>query len=381
MPEERTKLSALSVLQVDGMERPIRKPRVTLPADILGEVFRHFSRKDLSQQIYLVNHQYYRVATSKSHVPSIHFIEKVSFAWTLRDKHGNRILWFYQCWDRLWEGYTRKQVGIPGPFVRFLSLKLEGQAFLKCQGPAILRFLRDTKESFVGCNLSISFKDCSKYSGVTELTENYISSRACNLLQNVFHSPFSVTVCGAIWMEKFIKTTASSNCRRLELRYDCKIAPCTRTTSEALLDWLKIGTEQLNDGHREQSVQKKHLVLEHYRRICIVKMIDQIKDDFEHLPPHNAEFVITFLKDKKFSLDKTFSLDNISTGERLSFFKYNPPNSKTRYGAYRLWHRSVTCEAADSAKLSFLQNGEELQGNVESDQNIFSFEFPLCNNK
>ncbi|KAI1702802.1 hypothetical protein Ddc_16882 [Ditylenchus destructor] len=593
------------------MERPIRNPRITLPADIQGEVLRHFSRKDLSQQIYLVNRQHYNVATSHSHVPVIHFIEKVSFAWSSRDSTGTGYTGSIHVGkDRLWEGYFQNQVGIPGPFVRFrhVSLKLEGQAMLKCQGPAMLRFLRATKESFVGCKLNISVIECSRFFGPTALAQNYIHSRVCNLLQNVFQSPLTLTICDGIWMnpEALIETTASSNCCKLELHFNRKSARCTETTNMALLDWLKTGyelhsdmskreinvrkkhlvlesypeklalrlierikedfeylpsqnaeflltvdfanpgkiwknfarnistptlsllqnnpsyfkditsqtdnrrsvtslfvrfgqvtlkhlqgqamlkflreardtfvgcklnisvvdclklvgmsqsyvreqvryllqnifhsplsvticdqnwydpesiieskgcsnccklelhfnrksarcneitnralLEWLDSGYKMQSdmsiceknVQKKHLVLESYPRKLTLSLIERIKKDFEYVPLHNTEFVITFIQCRGSPLQilekfDEFSLDKTLTAERLSFFKYNPPNNKTHDRAYRLWRRSVTNEAADSVRLSFLQSNEEIQGNVKFDQNLFSFEFPLCN--
>ncbi|KAI1702803.1 hypothetical protein Ddc_16883 [Ditylenchus destructor] len=342
-----------------GMECLIRKPRITLPADIQGEILRHFSRKDLSQQLYLVNRQYYSVATSNSHVPVIHFIEKISFG--------------------LWASNFGNQVGIPGPFVRFrhVSLKLGGQGMLKCQRPAILKFLLATKESFVGCKLNISVIESSKICGPIA---NYIHSRVCNLLQNVFQSPLTLTICDGIWLnpEAIIETTASSNCRRLEFYF--KSARCTEITNIALLNWLKIGIVQESDGFREKNVQKKHLVLESYPGKLSLRLIKQIKEDFEYLPSQNAEFVITFIQCRGSPLQilekfDEFSLDNISTAERLSFFKYNPFfKYKTHARAYRLWCRTVTSEAVDYAWLTFLQSDEEIEGDIEFDQNIFSFE-------
>ncbi|KAI1702811.1 hypothetical protein Ddc_16891 [Ditylenchus destructor] len=267
----------------------------SLPSDVLAEVLRYFSRKELCQQIYAVNRQFFHVAISRQQVPTIHVISQIQFYRSERRALLHRSLVQIGN-DSTIRSRQFKAMSPPGPFIRFRKVLIS--RFL---GEKTLRFLRQTKESFIGSVIEFRFTHiCDDKKMISQM--NY-------LLQNIFNNPSS-------WF------TMSGRCLQFsEFAFE--------SNNSLLSDFVITFVE------------------------CSEEMYCCLKGDHE------------------------FSLDKISTGERLSVFRhleYGPGSITDR--AYRLWYRKVTSDAEDSTMLSYLLNFVNPDSDFK-DLEFYDFSYPL----
>ncbi|KAI1708630.1 hypothetical protein DdX_11705 [Ditylenchus destructor] len=202
------------------------------------------------------------------------------------------------------------------------------------QEEAVMRYLHDAKESFIGCQLLITID----FPGPK--TEQQLLYQ----LENVFQSP---SRCLTIYknlpqLRLFLNTKGISNCRWLKLWFR-RNKSYTNDTGSVLMQWIRTWSSQN---------ERSHLILTSCPRQFIMEIIKAIRNIFQHENPPQSELLITFQEsweDYKVCLssDPDFSTLSNSTGERLS--NYYPNN------CVRLWRRPVVNDVLDSTTFSCLE--------------------------
>ncbi|KAI1706490.1 hypothetical protein DdX_12950 [Ditylenchus destructor] len=297
-----------------------RNRKILLPTDITADILRHLSRKKLSRDVYLVNRNIWQIAASSHFVPNVHSIKELYINTNTNESKldfisdvGNLV--------RISKRYIFptsifvKEMPTPGPFVRF------GKVWIQhCDDDALIEFLRDAKEPFVGCALKIDFHDSISNDEVVKFAY---------LIENAFMSAAKIAL-------NEVKRFSPSN-------FDY-----TQELHCALLNWLH------DDGSERSTLaqhESKHLVLGQYPREMILDMVEHVKQRFEDVTLPPAAFLITFIGSEAgfyepcLEGEHTFSLSK-PTGEKLSFFKTRAQRVY-RNGVYRLWRRKVLKKAGD----------------------------------
>ncbi|KAI1702817.1 hypothetical protein Ddc_16897 [Ditylenchus destructor] len=334
---------------------------ISLSKETLIEVLRCLSRKVLSQQCCLVNREFHNLATSRSHVPNIHIISELCFENTpciikgQIDEFGepskpkrNYFVRIGSGGIPLTETYLATEMPVPGHFVRFQQVTLE-----RFQEECMIKFLEDGKDSFVGCQVTFpaSYGQSVESKSIADFSHHKSAQEQMqHLLENVFHRPLHVTIHDTAFVDLkvIIRKEGVKNCNTLELTFEPRW--CSNETNSALMDWLKIesnGTNQLIGN-------EKRLILKHYSGKFVGDMVQSLKQDFENATAPAPNFVVTFSEIKENLLeyirnDRTFSIDNNQTHERLSFFK-----TTSIYQSYRLLRQRVQNQRKDSDMLSSL---------------------------
>ncbi|KAI1704273.1 f-box-like domain-containing protein [Ditylenchus destructor] len=404
---KRKKCAAGSVKLKSGNSE--QKCAISLPHDVLAEVFRYFSRKELCRKIYLVNRQFYDLATCCQYVAAFHVIEFIAFfESTKAPKINSPYNLYLRCTNRKQNyvslsmpGYvppsrcypaeictflTRhlKKMPAPSPFIRFRHVYMS-----RILGESTLQYLHNAKQSFIG---SIIFY------GICLLENSDIRRQMFYLLQNVFHKPSFVYMYGYAgdFLNLIKQAEDLPNCNNMKLTLLAQTDLQQNATAtdrdrnndviRILLDWLQSG-KNLSPGSEQACVQKKHLTLIHFPISVIVNMIQRIRNDFESSTFPPSEFVVTFIGyipdmsslegEQKFVLDK-----GIGRG-RLSFFKHchyvrriDKRDMLRRYHAYRLWSRVAFSEAEDSIVSTFLQNWKNQHTSAEY-RDFYAVDYPL----
>ncbi|KAI1706712.1 hypothetical protein DdX_12924 [Ditylenchus destructor] len=213
-----------------GIKKKHRKCQISLSTDILMDVLRHFSRKQICRLIYTVNRQLYSLATSPSYLPLIHFIDGLSFgaSQSLVHEPQSRL-----CTSKPNDDYYVRIETSRG--IQTLPL----QAFAKMPKPGhlirfrrvfinryleepVLNFLNDTSASFIGCQLRISIpapilKEIElslpyvhhKVLIPQSYSTNQARSQVQHLLQYVFRKPSWVSIC-----DTYLIDTENGKCCR-----------------------------------------------------------------------------------------------------------------------------------------------------------------------
>ncbi|KAI1700803.1 hypothetical protein DdX_16493 [Ditylenchus destructor] len=302
---------------------PFRKRMpISISTEILIDIFLCFSRKGLCQQVYRVNRQFYRLATSKNCVPVIHLITKELHFFSAENQQNISVgrRYFVPWYDK------DNQVTHSMPSNKFLKKMPCPDQFVRFEKVTICRYLEEDEIKFLLTSRE-SFVECELEGGIQQSTLPFVS--ICTLLE----------------------TNALLNCNKLEL-YSNELS---EETVCMLLDWLK------GSGNRNSlSVGvKKHLILSRYPIQSIIPMIHRLKKDFETVSMPCVEFVITLLIcPSEWSENKNldgyeFSLD--TNGTRLYLF----PDDEYKtcfHEVYRLWQRRFLNEANDNAMLSYIRN-------------------------
>ncbi|KAI1694183.1 hypothetical protein DdX_20262 [Ditylenchus destructor] len=181
----------------------------------------------------------------------------------------------------------------PEAFVRYYDVTIKD-----CQDKALIEFLRNANESFIGCRLTLGQYDHS--------LSNDTQAKLAFLLSHVFLRPTK------IWM--------NLNCAS--------------------------SLQQIMQKHEKNKAVQSYgrmLDLGRYPRRMFVDMVERLKQAFQDDNSPPASYLITF-PGSEAGLeegDHSFSLDKVSTGEKLSFF------AKNRTGDVCLWRRRVTCKTAE----------------------------------
>ncbi|KAI1694963.1 hypothetical protein Ddc_21612 [Ditylenchus destructor] len=325
---------------------------LSLSTETIAEILRHFSRKKLSQKLVLVNRKLWQIATSRHLVPVIHLInhlridtmdrgEIVHYSFDDIQEHvkdfnpdansgyGNIIrISNYKSYT-FPVSYFLKKMPTPEPFIRFDYVRIK-----HCEDESLIEFLRDANESFIGCDLSFYYRDRSI--GREEW------NKLDYLLANAFIKPAQILLelncdSGLSNLHQIVQTTGISNCSTLRFR----LSNYTQEFNVALLNWVH------NDRHEENKPAQsegKQLLLKHYPREMILQIIEHFKQAFEDNNFPSA-FVIAFVGDDAPDLEgqQDFSLDKVSTGEKLSFYKAIRRDDF----AFILWRRRVTNQMMD----------------------------------
>ncbi|KAI1707122.1 hypothetical protein Ddc_15005 [Ditylenchus destructor] len=335
----------------------------SLSTDILSEILRHFTRKELCLKLYSVNRRFYRVATSPYDVPTIHILKEMKFR-VIRNnakKKPQSIVTVDGWLSNIELPKDLKSMGYPGPFIRFSTVRFENTVDVQME-----KFLRKIRpESLVGCKLH--FHSCE------------ITARILYLLDNVVQNPYSVKFCGNPLrkVKQMFQTKGISNCNKVELWYKdeyLRHGVMLHTSKlviiesiSALTNWLKNST---NLENKSSQIAKRRLKLLHFPKKFCLNMVNHFRQDFKDAAESWPEFVVTFGASY---LDKVneFRETKQSTGNRLSFFKLE--YSHFASGSYRIWHRRVVSEEADSTMLSYLRR----PGNAKKDMTYYwlSYEY------
>ncbi|KAI1710995.1 hypothetical protein Ddc_13127 [Ditylenchus destructor] len=309
------------------MEDENRK-KISLAPEIIADALRHLSRRKLAQHIYLVNRNFWQIATSRRLVPNMLLINElyintmdrdgVHYSYDDLEEHvkdfnpktkcgyGNLIRVSHGRTHQLPVSYFVKKMPLP-EFVRFRQVRL-----ICCEDQALIEFLRIVNQSFIGCNLRIEYADRS--------TGDEEWNKLSYLLANAFIKPERILLelnCDSVLsnLHQIVKTTGISNCNILKFR----LSNYTQEFNAALLNWVH------NDRHEERKPgqgEGKQLLLRHYPEELILQMIEHLKQAFEDNNFPSA-FVIAFAGSDAPDLEglQDFSLDKVSTGEKLSFYK------------------------------------------------------------
>ncbi|KAI1697765.1 hypothetical protein Ddc_19538 [Ditylenchus destructor] len=331
----------------------------SLPSDVWSEILRYFSRKQLCQQIHLVNHQLYNFANSRHNVPTTHVIYRTSFH-TVKRPHTFLNVFksrqfncvrFGDYGSKELETHQLRKMPIPKPFIRFRKVLI-----WRLLEKSTLKFLCDAKESFIGSAIHYSMDDI--------LDNKNMRNQMHYLLQNVFQKPSYISVTGPCLRLSNLKvlTDGLLNCSRMKLDIWCgfKGALSDEDTIRMSLDWLNSGKSLVQSSQRD--TVEKHLVLGYLHRKSILDMVQQIKDAFIGNTLLFSDFVITFSSSNGNRLclegDHTFTLNKMSSNERLSFLTHNQhARNVSGFGrAYRLWCRRVVNEPEDLKMATHLQN-------------------------
>ncbi|KAI1699965.1 hypothetical protein DdX_16998 [Ditylenchus destructor] len=333
------------------MER--RNRNISLSSETIGNILRLFPRKQLSQKFYLVNRNIYQVATSQYFVPNLHLIKelfidtriigrKVRYICDDAERYVSDFNPETNCcfgdliriesvanpeYYRFPVSYFVKKMPTPEAFVRFSDVTI-----IDCQDEAFIKFLRNANESFIGCRLSLGQYNHS--------LSNDTQNKLAFLLSNAFLRPKKIYMnlnC-ASGLQQIMQTEAVSNCDNLHIAHG-QLA-YSQELHSALLSWIQ------NDGREKSKPVQGYgrvLVLGGYLRRMVMDMVEHLKQAFQDDNSPPAAFLITFpgsvagLEEG----DHSFSLDKVSTGEKLSFF------AKNRTGDVCLWRRRVTSKAVE----------------------------------
>ncbi|KAI1701528.1 GUstatory Receptor family [Ditylenchus destructor] len=255
-------LAALINLVLKMLNSNPAKCHVLLPTDVLSEICRYFTRKELCQTLYFVNNQFHRVASSTHHVPVFHVvqelcIENVIWSYDIEDfpssvPIASQQYDFTVCFGnlskqkfrRLPVNYFVREVPLPRSWIRFREVILD-----RLPDESMIEFLRSAKESFVGCKLVYNYLQLEQ---LLYLIENF----------------FSTNLKLVIWN-------------------------CSEACNNALLDWLKHCSVKKSDSSEKNAA--KYLLLANYSRTLILNLVQQIRQDFiDATVPALSNFVVTF---------------------------------------------------------------------------------------
>ncbi|KAI1708632.1 hypothetical protein DdX_11707 [Ditylenchus destructor] len=209
------------------------------------------------------------------------------------------------------------------------------------QEEAVMRYLHDAKESFIGCQLFIRI----------DFPEAKIETQLLYQLESVFQSPSRCLIM--YWnlpqLRLFLNTKGISNCRWLKLWF-CINKSYTNDTGSVLMQWIRT---------RSSQNERSHLILTSCPRQFIMEIIQGLRNIFQHENQPQSELLITLeesWEDDKVCLssDPDFSTLNNSTGERLSVFQYKISNYYPN-NCVRLWRRPVVNDVLDSTTFSCLE--------------------------
>ncbi|KAI1702806.1 hypothetical protein Ddc_16886 [Ditylenchus destructor] len=310
-----------------------RNRQISLPTDTTADILCHLSRKKLSRDLYVVNRDIWKIATSHHLVPNAHSIKELYI-----DTRDMRRRYFDDIQEHVRDfdpktfsacgnliridnisknyqypvSYFLKKLPAPD-FVRFGKVRIE-----QCDDESLIEFLINAKDSFVGCDLKIDF-------------QNFISNDTVNKLAYLIGNAFIRAAKIALNGEKHVSPSNFNYTQELHC---------------ALLNWLHD-----NGSARSTLVQgeSKQLVLREYPRKMILDMVEHVKQSFEdeNLPP--AAFLVTFLGSEEgfykpcLEGEHGFSLTNTCTDEKLSFFKTRMKDDRV----YRIWRRKVLKKVVD----------------------------------
>ncbi|KAI1702810.1 hypothetical protein Ddc_16890 [Ditylenchus destructor] len=324
---------------------------VFLQSDVLADILRHFSRKELCKHLYQVCRQFYNVANSRHNVPITHVIERMfietatrpdNFLNVFKPKQYNskqyNLVRFCRSVDQSIDQLRKKP--IPGPLIHFQKVYICG--FLE---ESTLQYLRDTKESFTGSIIHFTMGDI--------LNVNNMKSQMHYLLENVFHKTSYISMKGSCleFLNLKVQTDGLPKCMSVKLKL--WVGPIKEDPIRMLLDWLNSDNSGIDDSR--MSDRKKHLILSSTPRRSITDMA------FEDENVLRSDFVITFVASAEHYYclegDHEFTLNKLATNERLSLFKHceswkGVPSQR----AYRLWYRKVINELEDQNMSTHLQN-------------------------
>ncbi|KAI1696721.1 hypothetical protein DdX_18896 [Ditylenchus destructor] len=284
------------------MER--RNRNISVSNETIGNVLRHFPRKQLSQQFYLVNRNIYQVATSHHFVPNLHLIKELFIDTSII---GRKVR--YDCDDvgryvsefnpetncclgnlirinsvanpeyyRFPVSYFVNRMPIPESFVRFCNVTIKD-----CQDEALIEFLRNANGSFIGCRLSLGEFDHSLSNGTQD--------QLALLLSHAFLRPAEIwmNLNFASGIQQIMQTEGVSNCDKVHLHNNQ--LSYTQELHCALLSWFQ------SDGHEKRKPVQSYgrvLVLDSYPRRLIVDMVEHLKQAFQDDNSPPASFLITF---------------------------------------------------------------------------------------
>ncbi|KAI1702809.1 hypothetical protein Ddc_16889 [Ditylenchus destructor] len=327
-----------------------------LSTETIAEILRHFSRKKLSQELYLVNRNIWQIARSRHLVPNLHLIKDLcidtiergdikeknslygNIIWKdyMKKSHGNIIRIASAVNSKPYiipVSYFVKKMPTPEPFVRF------GKVWIKhCEDESLVEFLRNANESFIGCDLRINF--------YTHNQANHIQKKLAYLLANAFIKPAQILIdvkCDS-GLQQILQTEGVSNCNKLIFCPNDRMY-YTQQFHDALLNWLQ------NYGREEKRMiqaENKVLVLHRYPEKMILSLVEHLKHAFQDDTSPPSAFLITFHVAAP-NLDGeqlNFPLSKVHTGEKLSFFKGKDCTQYETF-VYRLWRRRVINERAD----------------------------------
>ncbi|KAI1707325.1 hypothetical protein Ddc_14878 [Ditylenchus destructor] len=263
---------------------------------------------------------------------------------------------------------------IPKPFVRFQKVYI-----YRLLGKSTLKFLRDAKESFVGSAIHYSMTDI--------LDNKDMRNQMHYLLQNVFQKPSHISVEWLVFTASRAQSihrrhsmtkiscfpTGRPNCSRIKLQLWGREV-CNDDTIRMLLDWLSNVKSMVQNPQRD-TVQK-HLELDCFPRWFILELVQQVKNAFNDEDWLFSDFVITFVsnEEKYYCLegDHKFTLNKLSTNERLSFFTHSRVSCYGSGQVYRLWCRRVVNEPEELKLATHLRNFEKLfRLGIDLDNNDF----------
>ncbi|KAI1711000.1 hypothetical protein Ddc_13132 [Ditylenchus destructor] len=333
------------------------KRQISLSKETLADILRYLSRKELFQHFYFVNRNIWQIASSQHFVPNVQLIQEL-YIDTTNGRHcyshvcdvqeyvkdynpdnnsgfGNLIRIKSSINSKCHNFpvmYFVKEMPIPKPFVRFRQVWIE-----HCADEFLIEFLRDTHESFLDCNLKFEF--CRNSIGTD------VQNKLAYLLSNVFIKParILINVYCALVHHQILQTKGLSNCNKLEIQFEFAKHKVARKFHCALLNWLQ------NEEHELVPSESKLLVLNNYPRKMILNMVQYLKQAFKDENSHPSAFLITFRLSHANDLapylkgEHRFSLNKISTGEKLSFFTTTAQTPDI----YRLWRRKVISESWD----------------------------------
>ncbi|KAI1697228.1 hypothetical protein DdX_18622 [Ditylenchus destructor] len=295
---------------VEKLKR-ISEEIISFLTETLVDTFRFLSRKQLCKLIYLVNSQFYRLATS--HVPNIQIIPNLKLP---KNQHWEEELIAATQRIQTIYDYNPKELPVPNKFVRFDEVHIQ-----TCVGDeGILQFLLGAKDSFIGCKL---------YMQILRRTQerHYVSSDGetltCDSSKNIFRDlSVSTDIDTLADPTPILSTDGILSSNELELHFD-DYATLPQSTNYALLNWLKSGSTWKN-GLPQATM--KQLTLQSYPTQLILNMLREIKQEFESTKVPALSFMIIFYDRydyvcRRLESIRQFSIGNNSTGERLSFSK------------------------------------------------------------
>ncbi|KAI1697764.1 hypothetical protein Ddc_19537 [Ditylenchus destructor] len=358
-----------------------QKVVISLSSDVWSDILRHFTRKQLCQQIHLVNRQLYDLAKTRHNVPNIHVIYKMVFktaerplifANFFKSRRFNGVR-FGDYDSKDLETHQLRKMPIPEPYVRFRKVYI-----FRLLGESTLKFLCDAKESFVGSAIHFPMIH------ILDFDIQDMRNQMHYLFQHVFQKISYISVhgeCQRRLSELIAFTDGLPNCSRMKINFRSLGTISDEDAIRMLLDWLSSGKGARN---LQSDIGKKHLILDRFPRRFILDMVQQFKDAFNVENRPFSDFVITFVASAEnytcLEGDHTFNMDRISSNERLSFFTHNEfacsePGSGR---VYRLWCRRVVNEPEDLKMASHLQNLEDWfsLGIDLDDHDFYHFNYP-----
>ncbi|KAI1707118.1 hypothetical protein Ddc_15001 [Ditylenchus destructor] len=359
-----------------------KKSSISLSTEDLVEILRHLSRKELCRLIYPVNRQFYHLATSSSHLPTIHLINELHFYRTGLYPKSETPQQFISV-----EGSMKiclpatefiEKMPIPGSFIRFRQVTVTDSVTEN-----IVKFLSDSNESFVGCKLMIRSRpnraSREEQTQILFLLKNVFNKPASILIDSCYFIRYSQTNRQVIISKLSRSLDTVVNCNKLQIDFTRRLF-CLKPTQDfnfALLRWLKSQEPLNNDSFQSGGV--KNLILIRYPQQLILEMVNQLRQEFENATTPSQEFVITFAASREndmgcfegFSEGFEFFFSRVLASaheERLSFFRHS-------LCVHRLWRRRVINEAEDAAMFLNLRAPKMEKIHSEDDGSYYSFAY------